>query len=60
MAVIGQKCLECDEFFEMNEDEQKWYKDRGYVFPKRCKSCRDLRRRKIIGKEDVNYGKTKK
>lgn len=53
------KCKECDVNFEIAEEEQKWYKDKGYKIPKRCKSCRDLRRRKIIGKEDINYGKKK-
>ena len=57
---MKQKCLECGNEFEINEQEQAWYKDKGYTLPKRCKSCRHLRRERIIGREDVNYGKKKR
>lgn len=57
---MKQKCLECGNEFEINEQEQEWYKDKGYTLPKRCKSCRHLRRERIIGREDVNYGKKKR
>lgn len=56
---MKQKCLECSNEFEINEQEQEWYKNKGYALPKRCKSCRHLRRERIIGREDVNYGKKK-
>lgn len=57
---MKQKCLECGNEFEINEQEQAWYKDKGYTLPKRCKFCRHLRRERIIGREDVNYGKKKR
>lgn len=60
MSVIKQKCVECGEFFDIPDKEQEWYKNKGYVLPRRCKSCRDLRRRKIIGREDVDYGQKKR
>ena len=59
MSTIKQRCKECDDFFEIEKKKKKWYKEKGFHLPKRCKSCRDLRRRKIIGEEDVDYGKKK-
>lgn len=52
-------CKECGDVFEITPEEEVWYKSKGFELPKRCKSCRDLRRRNIIGKEDVNYVKKK-
>lgn len=52
-------CKECGDVFEITPQEEAWYKSKGFELPKRCKSCRDLRRRNIIGKEDVNYVKKK-
>lgn len=60
MSVIKQKCLECGEFFGIDEKEQDWYKEKGYSLPKRCYSCRSLRRKKIIGREDRQYGQKKR
>lgn len=60
MSVIKQKCKECGEFFDIDDNEQKWYNEKGFHLPRRCKSCRHLRREKVIGMEDIDYGKTKK
>ena len=49
-------CKECGDKFEITADDEKFYKDRGFQLPRRCKSCRALRRANIIGKED-KYGK---
>lgn len=57
--VIKQKCLECGETFEIAEEEQNWYKEKDYKLPKRCKSCRSLRRKRVIGREDYSYGQKK-
>ena len=54
---IGRK--ECGETFELSEKDQDWYKAQGFNEPKRCLSCRKLRREKVIGREDIDYGKTK-
>lgn len=40
------KCKECGEFFELTYGEQKFYKKHNLCNPKRCKSCRDLRKAK--------------
>lgn len=59
MEIIKQRCKECGEFFNINEKEQLWYKEKGFSLPRRCYSCRSLRRKKIIGREDIDYGKKK-
>lgn len=60
MSAIKQKCKECGEFFDIDDNEQKWYNEKGFHLPRRCKSCRHLRREKVIGREEIDYGKTKK
>ena len=59
MEIIKQKCKECGEFFNIDEKEQMWYKEKGFSLPRRCYSCRSLRRKKVIGREDIDYGKKK-
>lgn len=59
MEIIKQRCKECGEFFNIDEKEQIWYKEKGFSLPRRCYSCRSLRRKKVIGREDIDYGKKK-
>lgn len=59
MEIIKQRCKECGEFFNIDEKEKLWYKEKGFSLPRRCYSCRSLRRKKIIGREDIDYGKKK-
>lgn len=56
---IKQRCKECGEFFNIDEKEQLWYKEKGFSLPRRCYSCRSLRRKNVIGREDIDYGKKK-
>ena len=50
---VSLKCKECGDNFVLTADDQKWYKEKNFKEPKRCKSCRHLRREKVIGvKED--------
>ena len=53
-------CKECGEKFELTDKDLTWYKEKGFSEPKRCKSCRALRRATVIGREDVDYGKKEK
>lgn len=53
------KCKECGDNFVLTVNDQKWYQDKGFTFPKRCKSCRALRRAKVIGEEENYNGKKK-
>lgn len=50
MEDIKIKCQDCGNEFNFSVNEQKFYKEQGYAFPKRCKFCRNartLRRNKI-------------
>ncbi|NIK30046.1 superfamily II DNA helicase RecQ [Thalassobacillus devorans] len=37
------KCYECGERFLFTVGEQKFYKQKGFVYPKRCNECRNQR-----------------
>ena len=42
--VIKVACMDCGTLFEVSEEEQKWYEEKGYKIPKRCQQCRKARR----------------
>ncbi|MFQ5604200.1 MAG: zinc-ribbon domain containing protein [bacterium] len=42
-------CEDCGNQFTFSEDEQQFYNQRGFQEPKRCKSCRDKRKRERGG-----------
>ena len=39
-------CKDCNDPYYITYDEEKWYTDRGFNIPKRCKACRNKRRNK--------------
>ncbi len=41
LNTITITCIDCGEEFTMSPAEQKFYLEKGYTLPKRCKSCRD-------------------
>ncbi|MGG3890356.1 zinc-ribbon domain containing protein [Metabacillus fastidiosus] len=43
---IKRKCVNCDENFVINFDEVKFYKNKEFDLPKRCKSCRNNRKQR--------------
>ena len=49
------KCQDCGEEFVFTENEQRFYEEKGFPEPKRCKFCRQ--KRKNMRKEDSRYGK---
>lgn len=40
------RCKDCNDPYYITYDEEKWYTDRGFNIPKRCKACRNKRRNK--------------
>jgi hypothetical protein len=38
-------CLDCQEEFPWTKEEQKFYAERELTEPKRCKECRERRKR---------------
>ncbi|MGG1659206.1 zinc-ribbon domain containing protein [Brevibacillus sp. NRS-1366] len=47
------KCWECGDRFIFEADEQKFYKLRGFVPPKRCPACRERKWLREMGIDDV-------
>lgn len=46
------KCQDCGETFIFTENEQRFYEERGFLPPKRCKECRQARKAKVQRKEE--------
>ncbi len=42
------QCVDCGEDFIFNSGEQKFYHSKSLSQPKRCKPCRDKRRRLLV------------
>ena len=40
---IKIKCQDCGNEFVFTARDQKFYEEKGYIPPKRCKSCRNAR-----------------
>lgn len=41
-------CVTCGSKFDMSEADEKWFIDKGWPIPKRCKMCRDNKVKKIV------------
>ena len=41
---ITIKCQDCGETFIFSAAEQKWYEEKGFTPPKRCRYCRNRRK----------------
>ena len=44
-------CKDCGKEYELEEAEMEWYKTKGFDLPKRCKSCRALKKIKFINND---------
>ena len=44
MADIKKTCA-CGSDFYFTERDQEFYKDKGYTPPKRCKPCREVKKK---------------
>ncbi|MFG6115531.1 RQC-minor-1 family DNA-binding protein [Halobacillus sp. MO56] len=42
------KCYECGERFVFTVGEQRFYKEKGFVYPKRCEKCRHKRDEELL------------
>lgn len=45
------KCQDCGTEFIFNIAEQKWYEDKGFTSPKRCRYCRNRRKNEQYKRE---------
>ena len=48
------KCQDCGEDFNFTERDQEFYKEKGFLPPKRCRFCRKTRKERKLEKEE-NY-----
>lgn len=39
------QCQDCGNSFVWTENDQQFYKEKGYTQPKRCKPCREKKKR---------------
>jgi len=37
-------CFDCSASYVLTVDQQEWFHDKGYPFPKRCEGCRAAKR----------------
>lgn len=48
MAGKQLKCVECGSDFTFTDEEQQFHQEKGYTNePKRCPSCRQIRRKRV-------------
>lgn len=52
------KCKDCGEEFVFTEKDQKFYEEKGFEPPKRCRNCRNARKDKnLYYSQDNKYKK---
>lgn len=44
MPDLNLKCKDCGQNFAFSEKDQKFFESKGFIQPKRCKPCRDLKK----------------
>lgn len=42
---ITRICADCGQGYEIEPGEQNWYRVMGFVLPRRCSGCRQMRKR---------------
>ncbi len=45
------ECVECNRPFPFTARDQAFYKDKGFTDPKRCKTCRQIRKEQRESKQ---------
>ena len=47
METIKKNCKDCEREFEITEGEQKFYSEKGFELPARCKECRAAKKARL-------------
>ena len=55
MEVIN--CIDCNEIFEFSESDKRFFEEKGYSKPKRCKPCRTKKKAFFEKRESDKYYK---
>ena len=50
-------CADCGEEFTFSDEEQQFYSERGFQDPKRCKACRDRRKKERGGSPGSRFNR---
>lgn len=53
MADIELTCKDCGSSFTWTDNDQQFYKEKGYTEPKRCKPCREKKKRERMTYEET-------
>lgn len=46
---VRRACVDCGRMFELTNNQYDFYQKKGFDIPKRCKSCRDLKKKTSYG-----------
>lgn len=57
MENIKLVCKDCGKEFDFTVGEQRFYEEKGFAQPIRCKECRDVKKIRNLEKEKVEAGK---
>ena len=44
-------CFDCGASYVLTADQQEWFHEKGYPFPKRCEACRAAKRERNARRE---------
>lgn len=57
MEVIKLICKDCGKEFDFTVGEQKFYEEKGFAQPIRCKECREVKKARNLNMEAGAPGK---
>ena len=59
MENIKLICKDCKKEFDFTVGEQRFYEEKGFAAPIRCKECRDAKKARNLEREEVKKNKQK-
>ena len=59
MENIKLICKDCKKEFDFTVGEQRFYEEKGFAAPIRCKECRDAKKARNLEREEVEKNKQK-
>ena len=59
MENIKLICKDCKKEFDFTVGEQRFYEEKGFAAPIRCKECRDAKKARNLEREEVERSKQK-
>lgn len=59
MENIKLVCKDCKKEFDFTVGEQRFYEEKGFAAPIRCKECRDAKKARNLEREEAEKNKQK-